>query len=83
MPCAIFGGSRAAALIWIMVGFPAVPSREAGGCSRIAAGRQKFWLKSKNPVCEAVRREGEENPLLGTHVPITSDPETHSLSELA
>src|SRR5260370_25231161 len=72
MPCAIFGSSRAAALIWIMCGdpshldpletsdsaaitctsrsivdFPAVPSREAGGCSPIEAGRQRHGLRQK------------------------------------
>src|SRR5260370_42174478 len=74
MPCAIFGSSRAAALIWIMCGdpshldpletsdsaaitctsrsivdFPAVPSREAGGCFPIEAGPQRQGLREKNP----------------------------------
>jgi hypothetical protein len=31
---------------------------EAAG---LAPGRSRDWLKSKNPACEAVRREAEED----------------------
>jgi ATP-dependent DNA ligase len=29
--------------------------------SRYGGGRSRDWLKSKNPACEAVRREAEED----------------------
>jgi hypothetical protein len=41
------------------LGFEGIVSKRLGSPYR--SGRSRHWVKSKNPACEAVRREAEED----------------------